>query len=664
MSLVRLPYELTSYVVQHLDLADVRALSLTCKRFQFLLYEPRIARALLEGKAAGSLEARAAQVNKRYAAELRRLIKRREAVSSVSPYLVAIVAVAESWIYEHGVLCYIHDRQLRILDLHRAQSQEMVISIRKLLDEAIPESWTSRKYKFQLLYFAHDLASCVYTHAKPDQVSWLVVFNPRDHRLVTTRRLDSAFKIFVRNDDKFLYYGTHSELGPDGYRRWVIRAFDIGASAWLEQRLDLPDMVGSDIGSTVCFDIFDGFFYGLANQTGFEVEEVDWTSYYTCFRFPTNEFGFQCVEHAPRRLMWRRSHAEGPIDERWGLLSIFRDESTNLLRIVEARKEWPAGHSSARRTYYTTDVEFSDTGEKKHRDERSWSPPSDSEISQMANSSRKKHRTHMDAPRRDPHMVHLGDDGSKTLVLSLLSKCPVRSYHPASQTFVDLVNDPSASDPNEQRLRLRGGSRRLWTPGELEEQVRPSAAKRQKSHHTFEQDIRDVYKHEDVVFWPPDQNPSEPDPALAELFKILSPPGHFGNIDGTFDERSLLYTTGSMPGGLKPLVFISFDPSLYLEGTRPYPGASVSGSAPGPRDDASQANSQAQTCDDGSYEAKGKGKETGEATEPNTTCGLGGSAASGTTILDEPATGDEVAQWRAFERPMHADISVGYHFDL
>jgi hypothetical protein len=48
MSLVGLPYELVAYVVGQLDLADVRSLTLSCKRFQFLLHEANITKLILE----------------------------------------------------------------------------------------------------------------------------------------------------------------------------------------------------------------------------------------------------------------------------------------------------------------------------------------------------------------------------------------------------------------------------------------------------------------------------------------------------------------------------------------------------------------------------------------------------------------------------------------
>jgi hypothetical protein len=48
MSLLRLPYELLSIICEHLDLRDIYSLSFSCKRFQFLLYEPNITKLLLE----------------------------------------------------------------------------------------------------------------------------------------------------------------------------------------------------------------------------------------------------------------------------------------------------------------------------------------------------------------------------------------------------------------------------------------------------------------------------------------------------------------------------------------------------------------------------------------------------------------------------------------
>ena len=48
MSLFQLPYELLSYVVRHLDLHDIRSLSLSSRRLQYLTREANITKRILE----------------------------------------------------------------------------------------------------------------------------------------------------------------------------------------------------------------------------------------------------------------------------------------------------------------------------------------------------------------------------------------------------------------------------------------------------------------------------------------------------------------------------------------------------------------------------------------------------------------------------------------
>jgi hypothetical protein len=89
--------------------------------------------------------------------------------------------------------------------------------------------------------------------------------------ILAAQELESTDKIFVRHNKQYLYYGTHSEIGTDGYKKWVISGYDFRTRKWFDQKIHLPDMVGSEIGSTVCFEFYEGFFYALSNQTSFEV---------------------------------------------------------------------------------------------------------------------------------------------------------------------------------------------------------------------------------------------------------------------------------------------------------------------------------------------------------------------------------------------------------
>jgi hypothetical protein len=70
------------------------------------------------------------------------------------------------------------------------------------------------------------------------------------------------------------------------------------------------------------------YFYALSNQTSFEGEEIDWTSFYHCIRFPLDSFCKALLEKTENKSMWRRQHQEGPIDDRLINLRLDVDESS------------------------------------------------------------------------------------------------------------------------------------------------------------------------------------------------------------------------------------------------------------------------------------------------------------------------------------------------
>jgi hypothetical protein len=70
-----------------------------------------------------------------------------------------------------------------------------------------------------------------------------------------------------------------------------------------------------------------------------------------------------------------------------------------------------------------------------------------------------------------------------------------------------------------------------------------------------------------VVSWPPDDH----SPALDNLHDILNPPGYVGNVHGTWDQRSFIYSTGGgAAGSVGALVLVSFDPGIHLKGIRSF----------------------------------------------------------------------------------------------
>ncbi|KAH8671036.1 hypothetical protein BX600DRAFT_537368 [Xylariales sp. PMI_506] len=560
--LQRVPYEIISYILQDLTLDDVFSLAQTSRHFLYLIREESLCKMLLKIKAPHSLEAREAQQSGRYASALRRLVKRRRAIATASPYVVGILGFADSYVFCNGTLCYMVEdrprRWLRILDLRKATNQELVVDVPQMIAEAFPAGTKiCQKYTFKILHHASGITSCLFSFSNPDTENWLLIFNAQKQLVLGNFQLESSIRIFVRNDEHHLIFGTHSEYDTDGFRKWVLRYFDIRARTLSESKMYLTDVVGYEIGATVCFEIIDNYFYGCSNQTTFEIEEIDWTSYYYCFRFPLCNFGTERAQVMRRRDSWRRQHAEGPIDDRWSFLQLEQDELGDI-KIIECRKEWLCGRSESVRTYYTKHVTFRDTNQAvsalPDEDSDDADPlPNDPLTSLLSDDDKPNY---MEPPLRPTSDVHQGDDGSEMLSKG---RTHLSTYFSSCDTYLDLVDDSTTCDPHVPRLRIRTGSRVLRSlPDGRVPKVDPH-------HHpagTGEGNCRESQRRF-ISRWPPER-PVKPNLDLDTLGKIMSPPGLNEKISAANDERSLVYATGSSSGGVKALIYLSFDPATRL----------------------------------------------------------------------------------------------------
>lgn len=526
--------------------------------------------------------------------------------------MAGIVGFADSYAFHDGKLCYVLEdrpkRWLRILDVQKATNDEIVVDIPVLVAQAVPGSETLRKYTFRVLYHADGITSCLFSFARPITQNWLLIFNAKEHRLLGTIPLESAIRIFVRNNKDHLYFGTHSEYGDDGFRKWVLRHFDIREGHLSRDKMHLSNVVGYEIGSTVCFEIIDDHFYGCSNQTAFEIEEIDWTSYYYCFRFRVGDLDSEKAQVMKKRDSWRRQHAEGPIDDRWGFIQLEKDEVTGSIKIIECRKEWLTGRSGNRRTYYTKKVVFSAPGEVEESGDDSSSvdaPPEDDPLTNLLNSSNRPN--YMEAPPRPPLTFHPGDDGS---AMFTRNSTHLRSYHHSCETFLDLVDDRLPSDPSTQRIRIRSGRRVFDTLLPASHATRPNISQQKIDIG----DTPDITQHNDISFWPPGSGRAKSNPNLSSLNWVMNPPGHTGNIAATGDERSIIYATSNAEtGGLKALVYLSFDPSVRLTGM--IRGGLLGGEV--------MKSSDQRAWDDNAVDRKGKGKEGCSTTQHFAANGIG-----------------------------------------
>jgi len=515
-----------------------------------------------------------------------------------------MVGLGDAFIYSKGVLCYILDDIVRILDIHHSDHQETVVSIPGLLTRALSGIEHNTTGYFNILHYSNFIVSSIYISADEDSSASLISFNIYTRRIEVVKELDSTDKIFVRNNEQFLYYGTHSGLDHDGHKKWILRGYNLKRQRWFDQDIYLSDLVGSDIGSTICFELYEDYFYALSNQSSFEVEEIDWTSFYHCVRFPLNSPCQELLEKTENRSMWRRQHHEGPIDDRWTVLRLDIAEATNEIKIVETRKEWHLGSSNSLRTYYTTEIKFPSLYEKNEVETAyrtdtaliSSTPALGTDASQSSITSTSStgriamSTTHanfeylpddpltkllrpddkpmyMRPPPRCPEYTHPGYDGISAT--HTLTKSRVRHYHTSSMAFLDLVDDPLPTDVySTQRLRLRVGSRKLGPPlfHPLPKGKQGLGLCRAPSTDVNVA-VKEMYQDLPINYWPAAQDPIHPNKELDALYSILNPPSHLGDVEGVMDDRSIIYATGGR-NAPRALIFIGFDPVMRLQGLK------------------------------------------------------------------------------------------------
>jgi hypothetical protein len=425
--------------------------------------------------------------------------------------------------------------------------------------------------------------------------------------------------------------------------------------------------------------------FAVTNQALFKFEGSDCISFYSCVTITPRGDRLE-VETSSE---WRRNHTEGPIDDRWTSLHLEIDETEGFLKIIEGRKEWHRGSSKAEMTYYTTNLvkheadprELQQLHARTVLTERQGSPgfpfslfrphirrpteeievsntalPTDSIFRLLSDAN----PSHLPLPKRTPESVHPVRHGSSQPTFTL-AKAKIRSYNISAGTILDLVDDPLSTDwQGRQRLRLRADSRTLGPP--LQDRIggwtRPP--------FDLSLALERMFIVPPVTYWPPAQNPDYPDEALDKIYKLLNPPSHLGNVEGTFDERSLVYTTGSRD---KPqaIIFLSFDPAIRLEGLKRWDcfnwqersRTGIRAYVDADELDRTVVIDQASSRTNENTKVTISEKSQGEISNGMSELELG---SRGDGKLRSPLQAAKEWVWR--ERAMYRDINLGYHFGL
>jgi hypothetical protein len=507
---------------------------------------------------------------------LERVYDVQESVAFARPYSVSLLAYGETFVYSEGVLCCVDGPLVRILDIHNSSKTEDVIDVTAIDQRLAPRPGASLSYptdqgRITSLRYCDRVLVCVCEDQTLDEC-WLLVVDlglpdsknssgtRAKRRLPFRHRLSCTTKLFVRHDRSYLYYGTHSGRRSDSHHEWLVSGLDLETGYPIAPKpFQLADFVGSDLGSTACFEIHDGFLFAVSNQTSFEVEEVDWTSYYHCIQIPLGEAKPDLKAYP----IWQRQHSEGPINDSWTDISLQKDGQTNELLIVECRKEWLGGGSANIRTYYTQPLRFN--GDDKPMEmcnfpktdplTRTLDEHSKPHFSEPRKRIRKYFHHEYEQSRLDPRNSPPRD--------FILAKTSFRAYNPSAMSFIDLVSDPApipGSVRMRDRLRLRIASRRQSSPL-IEDPAHPGSLLLRKPELDENDDpiegSEDDFHPTEVYLWPPDDAP-------AEIYDILCPSGRAGNIEAVADERSIIYMTDApipTPGRSRAIVMINFDPT-------------------------------------------------------------------------------------------------------
>jgi hypothetical protein len=519
---------------------------------------------------------------------------RRHAFSNARPLAAQVIGKGSSFLYRHGVLCVQADTTITVKDL-RSAAPDVELNISNIFQGR-------REHRHggtcAMMHYNEDILSVlVSTHGEEQgsvdelQETFIILLKTSPNlsdreriiKAVSIGSVADSVRLIVRHTSDYLYFGLHNERGRDNHRKWVIKGCSLDPSKsekeiWMNPPLVLEDFHGNDVGSTVAFEIHDGYFYAVSNQGTYEVEEVDWTSFYHCVKFPLDNNIEDEVQRDSR--VYRRQHAEGAIHDSWTDLTLQHDEKTNELYIVESRREWLGSTSKQARTFYTSRIHFPSQEDilldldpfNSSAVQPRPLPDNDILISVLDSSH---NANYMPTPEQYSWTRHpefpIYDRSRFTLATTKF-----RAYNYSCSTFIDLVEDDKCCPdrPSNVRpcLRLRMGSRRIAASEAVVYHDRKGKAPIQYDSpmdlspgETSPYKDSTRYRYSDINMWPP---PSSACVCTKQLHDIMNPifPSEptWGrrSIQAIPDERSIVYMVkpsgGDADSAVGTIVHIDF----------------------------------------------------------------------------------------------------------
>ncbi|CAO2651985.1 Nn.00g002680.m01.CDS01 [Neocucurbitaria sp. VM-36] len=526
--------------------------------------------------------ARAEDITYRQALEA--IHDRRHAFSHAYPFSARVLGQGNAFLYRQGILCMLEGDTVRISDVH-ATSDTIQLDLTAIIAPILESAFVSPGYfKVALLHYSDGILAVHAFGEGQANIDHIFAISTATHqpnagRVIRAFHLESSSKLFVRHNAHYLYYGTHTGIGDDGHHKWEIDGISLHKNFPMptrERPLLLENFHGTDIGSTIAFEMHNDYFYAVSNQGTFEVEEIDYTSFYHWVRFPVDQPLPEFVEKNER--LYRRQHRQGPIHDSWTDLSLQLDERTNKTVIVESRREWAQASSRQSRTFYVTHLKSEEASSPSASSPTA--EPSDGLLlpddilASLVDSS--NNPNYMHTPPQYSWSQHPEFSKHEVSPRSfILARTKFRAYNYSCTSFLDLVEDERCcNDPTKPPcLRLRIGSRR-----EAPLDLPPSNPKGKERFDEMEPTFVDKtpYQHSPIRMWPP---PASRCPCSKRLHDILSPPlpsgsSHSISVNGVLDSRSLVYMVkpgrsyGSSDDNLMgTIVLVDFSRPIISPGT-------------------------------------------------------------------------------------------------
>lgn len=517
-----------------------------------------------------SREARLAQAGRiSYQNAVATAFSRRQAFATCKPFSALVLGQGSDFLYQDGILSYLRGHTVRIINVHESSKLELVIDLRSIL--GITDEMNNQ---FKLMHHRDNILAILWTqpfsryHVRLAAFDTMIEAGVFQNRLLLQANLPRGQRDFVRNDSQSLIYGAYTTAEGSGSSTWKFWAYNIARDNPRLLKFNWQRFSAPDIGSSIVFEVVDGYFYIITSQVTVDAEGQDPTSYYGGCRYNL------CNDYAQNPefyRFWRRQSREGPIHDLWTDLMLTRDENGGRLLINESRREWHSGYSKQRRTFYTAyensftmitlstdktrepmeimpssgwqnEAPEDDTLEAKLSDE-----PNNVCVDDLLRSQRIPRYYHPEYPPGGP------PGGNREFNLSNTRH---RAYNFSCSSFLDIVLDdrPAVHCPALKKLiRLRIGSRVQGPPLDADGFLNPPSTDPERRLPI--PDSEDRFIDRGITLWPSLDAP-------AELIELINANSGTSNLKASSDERSIIYKASSRPRQVAPIVLVNFDPTI------------------------------------------------------------------------------------------------------